>query len=69
MISFEELKEGLMKWELSLERFNVFDTDDSGELNFNEFIYVMNWLGDTWASIIINSCVHNWPERDTEGIN
>ena len=53
MISFEELKDGLMKWELSLERFNVFDTDDSGELNFNEFIYVMNWLGDTWASIII----------------
>ena len=53
VVSFEELIRGLLLWDLSLERFNVFDTDDSGELNFNEFIYVMNWLGDTWASIII----------------
>ena len=33
--------------------WDMFDTDNSGKLNFDEFVYFMNWFGDVFARLII----------------
>ena len=39
--------------EFSTKKLRIFDTDDSGKLTIDEFIYTMSWLGDAFARLII----------------
>ena len=55
VVSFEKIKIQLFPYddEFSTKKMHIFDTDDSGKLTIDEFIYTMSWLGDAFARLII----------------
>ena len=55
VVSFKNIKNQLFPDddEFSTKKLRIFDTDDSGKLTIDEFIYTMSWLGDTFTRLII----------------
>ena len=55
VVSFEEFKDEMFPndEEFSIKYLDIFDTDDSGKLTFDEFIYTMSWLSDALTRLII----------------